>query len=449
MSSELFKNRRHELLASLPDDAVLLLPAASERLRNRDSEYPFRQHSDFWYLTGFAEPDALLVLVPGRSEGAELLFCRPRDPAQEVWTGYRVGPAGAVADYGFDQAFALEELETRLPDLLAERRQLIYPVGADQAFDARVLGWLNRARAKARQGISAPSELVDLAPLVHERRLFKDEAEIALLAQAAEISAAGHRRAMRACRPGLYEYQLEAELLHEFMRRGARFPAYNSIVASGANACVLHYVENQRQLQPGELVLIDAGAELAGYAGDITRTFPVDGRFQGPARDLYEIVLEANRQAILAVAPGVSFDAPHQAALQVLTQGLKDLGILAGEVDGLIEAEAYRPYYMHRTGHWLGLDVHDVGGYRTGGHWRDLQPGMVLTIEPGLYIAPDAECDARFRGIGIRIEDDLLVTRQGARVLTAMVPKAIDQIESLMAADEDLWAASELEVSDD
>jgi Xaa-Pro aminopeptidase len=416
--------------------SVAVLPAASEQIRNRDSEYPFRQDSDFYYLTGFTEPDALLVLAPGRRGERCVAFCRPRDPAAEVWTGYRVGPEGLQERYGCDRAWPIEELDQRMPSLLAGASRIYYSLGRHGGLDGQMLEWLRAVRSGARTGAGAPSEIVDLDPLLHAQRNVKSAAELRLMRRAGQLTAEAHCRAMRACRPGLFEYELEAELLHAFMRGGARSPAYSSIVGAGANACIMHYVENRSRLEDGDLVLIDAGAELEHYAADVTRTFPANGRFSEPQRLLYEVVLRAQRAAIAKVAPGRDWNAPHAAAVEEITRGLIDLGLLKGRFRTLVEKEAYRPFFLHSTGHWLGLDVHDVGEYRSGGRWRRLEAGMVLTVEPGIYVAPDnRQVAAKWRGIGIRIEDDVAVTDTGNEVLTDAAPKTVDAIEALMASE--------------
>ncbi|GAA0699506.1 Xaa-Pro aminopeptidase [Marinobacterium maritimum] len=429
-----FARRRAALLQQLPSNSVALVSASHLKSRNRDAEYAFRQDSDFYYLTGFNEPDALLLLIPGRVEGEFVLFCPPRDPQMEIWTGYRAGPEGCVRDFGADQAFALDELEVQMPQLLDGVHRLYYALGSDEALDARVRGWLNQVRAQSRQGAQAPEELVLLDNLLHEQRLFKSDAELAVMRRAAEISAEAHCRAMRLSRPGLYEYQLEAEITGYSIQQGARFQAYSPIVGGGANGCILHYIENTAELQDGDLVLIDAGCELDNYASDITRTFPVNGRFSPQQKALYQLVLDTQLACIDAMQPGVLWNRIHDLSVELLTEGLIELGLLQGERDALIEEDAYRRFYMHRIGHWLGMDVHDVGQYKIDGEWRPLEPGMVMTIEPGLYVAPDDESVApEWRGIGIRIEDDVLVTEQGPDVLTRGVPKSIADIEALMA----------------
>ncbi len=434
ISRDEYARRRTQLLASLPAGSVALVAAATLKTRNRDAEYAFRQDSDFYYLTGFNEPDAVLLLLPGREEGEAVMFCPPRDPQMEIWTGYRAGPEGCVRDFGMDQAFELEHLDAQLPELLDGRLRLYYAFGQDELLDTRVRGWVNAVRAKARQGAQPPQELVQLETLLHEQRLFKSEAELEMMRRAGDISAAAHVQAMQICAPGMSEYQLEAEITAHCMREGARFQAYSPIVGAGANGCILHYIDNMDLLRDGDLVLIDAGCELDNYASDITRTFPVSGRFSAQQAELYQLVLDAQLACIDAIRPGVPWNDIHELSVRVLTEGLVRLGLLQGKVDALIEEGAYRRFYMHRVGHWLGMDVHDVGEYKQDGDWRPLEPGMVMTVEPGLYIAPDDDSVApQWRGIGIRIEDDVVITEQGCEVLTDGVPKQIADIEALMA----------------
>lgn len=425
------------MLDALGPDAVLILPAASEVRRNRDVHYPFRQNSDFLWLTGFPEPDAVAVLAPKHKAGDYVLFVRPRDPERETWDGRRFGVEGAVEHFQAKAAHPLAEIDAQLPELLASRQRLYYPFAEDDALDLQVMAWLRAVRAQTRKGISAPGTLIDSGELLHEQRLRKSPAELALMRAAARISASAHRELMRHCRPGLNEQQLESLFLSQCSARGAREQAYPPIVAGGDNACILHYVENNAPLRDGDLVLIDAGCELHGYAADITRTFPVNGRFSPAQRDLYELVLEAQQAALAQARPGATWETLHQAALWALTQGLQQRGFFTASeanLKQLVKDEAYKPYYMHRTGHWLGLDVHDVGAYQDNGRWRPFEPGMTLTIEPGLYIAPEAEAPAAYRGIGIRIEDDILITADGHEVLSAAVPKQADAIEALMAS---------------
>jgi Xaa-Pro aminopeptidase len=429
-----FARRRQRLMALMEANSIAIIPAAREQLRSRDTEYPFRQDSDFHYLCGFPEPDAVLVLVPGREHGECVLFCRERDPKMELWHGYRAGPEGACADFGADDAFPVGDIDDILPGLIEGRERVYYSMGRSADFDRRIMASVNLIRSKESSGAVPPGEFTDLDHMLHDLRLKKSAAELRLLAQAGEITARAHCRAMRHARPGVFEYQLEAEMLHEFASGGARYPAYPCIVGSGPNSCILHYTENARALRKGDLVLIDAGCEYQGYAADVTRTFPVSGRFNRQQRAIYGIVLEAQQAAIAAVRPGNHWNAPHEATVAVITRGLHTLGLLQGDLETLVAAEAYKEFYMHRAGHWLGLDVHDVGDYRVAGEWRQLEPGMVLTVEPGIYIAPDnLRVAPRWRGIGIRIEDDVVVTEDGCQVLTDGVPRQPDAIEALMA----------------
>ena len=428
-----FARRRKNLMGMMDKHTIAIIPGAREVTRSRDTEYPFRQNSDLFYLTGFEEPDAVLVLVPGRRQGQVVLFCRERDPDMELWNGYRLGPEGAVAYLGVDDAFPIDDLDEILPGLIEGTQRIYYSMGHDDVFDQRVMGWVNQIRKLVRTGAAPPADFTDLAFLLHEQRLIKSAAEVRVMRKAGEISAAAHVRAMQEWQPGRYEYHLEAAIQHTFAEHGARFPAYNSIVGSGENACVLHYTENASKMRAGDLVLIDAGCEYQGYAADITRTFPVSGQFSAEQRAIYDVVLEAQRAAIAKVRPGNTWNQPHDATVRVITRGLVKLGLLRGKERELIKAEAYRDFYMHRAGHWLGLDVHDVGEYRVDGRWRQLEPGMVLTIEPGIYIAADnTKVPKRWRGIGVRIEDDVVVTEQGCDVLTGDVPKRADEIEALM-----------------
>ena len=432
MKHQPFSTRRAALI-ELIGDGVAVIPTAPERVRNRDSHHPYRFDSYFWYLSGFPEPEAVIVLVGGKAPRA-ILFCRAKNEEREVWDGFRHGPDAARDAFGFDEAHDFAEFEQRLPELIANRSALWYALGHDPAWDAKIVGALNTVRAQARAGQRAPGELHDLRAPLDRLRLTKDAHEMAIMRRAAAIAAAGHVRAMRACRPGIAEYELEAELSYEFRKRGADGHAYSPIVAGGHHGCVLHYVENNTLLAEHTLVLIDAGCEVEGYASDITRTFPVGGRFSGVQRDAYEIVLAAQRAAIAEIRPGAPFPAYHDAALRVLVQGMIDLGLLAGSLDGLIESEAYKPYYMHRTGHWLGLDVHDAGNYKEDGEWIALAPGMALTVEPGIYIRPGASVPEHLHGIGIRIEDDVFVSEAGCEVYTS-APKTVAEIEEVMRRD--------------
>ena len=425
--------KRRSLLMELMGDGVAVLPTAPVARRNGDVEYLFRPDSDFHYLTGFGEPESVAVLAPGRPQGEYIIFCRERDAEKETWHGRRAGLEGAVTIFKADDAFPIEDVDDILPGLLENRPKVYCGMGRYPEFDSQLIQWFNDVKAKKRTGISAPGELVDISHILHELRLIKRADEIRTMKRAASVSAAAHCRAMRACKPGMTEYQIEAELEYEFRQGGAHSPAYPSIVAGGANACILHYTENQDELRDGDLLLIDAGAEIDCYAADITRTFPVNGRYSGEQRAVYEIVLEAQAAAIAEVKSGHNWNQPHEAAVRRLTEGLTDIGLLQGNVDGLIENNDYQRFYMHRTGHWLGKDVHDVGDYRIGDEWRLLEAGMVLTVEPGLYIPAAEDIDTRWHDIGIRIEDDVLVTRKGRDILTGDVPKDPAEVEALMA----------------
>lgn len=423
--------RRRTSLQEKMQCGMAIIPTAEEVARNGDTHYAYRHDSSFYYLTGFTEPEAVLVLLAG-DKPQSILFCREKNTEREVWDGYRTGPAAAREQYSFDVTWPIAELDSKLTELMADQPVLFYPVGADSAWDQRILRLRGTVQAKVRSGIRAPDEIRDVRALLHEMRLFKDAHELSVMRRAAAISVQAHRRAMRFTRPGRFEYEVEAELLHEFCRQGARHQAYPAIVAGGANACVLHYVGNDAVLRDGELLLIDAGCELEGYAADITRTFPVNGKFGAAQKDVYEIVLAAQSAAITAACPGSTWDASHNAALRVLTQGLVDLKLCQGSVDDVLESESYKRFYMHRTSHWLGMDVHDVGDYKVGGSWRMLQPGMTFTVEPGCYIRPAEDVPQDLWNIGVRIEDDVAVTAQGCEVLTADVPKAVAEIEAWM-----------------
>ncbi|MGH8582120.1 MAG: Xaa-Pro aminopeptidase [Gammaproteobacteria bacterium] len=434
MDKRELERRRKRLMAAMEDGGIAIVPAAPVQRRNGDVEFPYRPDSNFFYLTGFPEPEALAVLIPGRAQGQFILFCRERDAAAEAWQGRRAGLEGACAEYGADDAFPISDLDDILPGLLENRARVYYTMGCNLELDQRLMGWVNQVRGRYRTGVTAPQEFVSLSHIVHEMRLLKSPQEIKLMRKAAALSAHAHRRAMAACRPGLREFQLEAELTHEFMAGGSRATAYPSIVGGGANGCILHYTANSDVLNDGDLVLIDAGAEYQGYASDITRTFPVNGRFAPAQQAVYEVVLAAQLAAISKLIPGNHWNDPHQEAIRVLTRGLIALGVLKGHLTRLIKEEAYKPYFMHRTGHWLGMDVHDVGDYKVGNEWRMLEPGMVLTVEPGLYLKAGAKGLAkRWWNIGIRIEDDVLVTRDGHEVLSAAAPKQVEEMESWIA----------------
>jgi Xaa-Pro aminopeptidase len=429
---ELYSGRRQRLAQQM-QRGVAVLSTAREHIRNRDAHYPFRFDSYFHYLTGFPEPGAVLVVFGGE-QSKSLLFCREKDMEREIWDGFRYGPQGAKEAFGFDEAYPVSELDAMMPKLLADQPAIFADVGDSAAWDARLIQWLNAVRMQVRTGISAPGEIRDVRKLLDDMRLVKDAAELATMRNAAHISCIAHRRAMQMTRPGMNEYEVEAELLHTFRSNGSQAPAYTPIVAGGANACVLHYVANDQPLRAGDLLLIDAGCELDGYASDITRTFPVNGRFQGAQREVYELVLAAQAAAIAQVKPGNHWEQPHEAAVRTLAQGFIDLELCTGTVDSVIESGDYQKFYMHRPGHWLGMDVHDCGDYKRDGNWRALEPGMVLTVEPGAYIRPGEGVPERLWNIGVRIEDDVAVTASGCDVLTAEAPKQIAEIEALMRA---------------
>jgi Xaa-Pro aminopeptidase len=449
LSLDVYRSRRERVLAALRESGggVAIIPTAREVMRNRDADYAYRHDSYFYYLTGFTEPEATLVLDASAhpDEPAAILFCREKNVERETWEGFRHGPEGARLALGLDATFPIDQLDAEMPRLLADKPALHYALSSSAELDTQVRGWLAAVRAQSRIGVKAPSKVVDLLPVLDEMRLIKDAHELAIMRRAGTISAEAHRRAMQTCRPGMHEYEIEAELLYVFRKRGAQAPAYGSIVAAGANACVLHYPAGNAIAREGDLILIDAACELDGYASDITRTFPASGRFTSAQREIYDIVLAAQYAAVDATRAGVSFDAPHEAAVRVLSQGLLDTGIIDrnkfATVDDVIAERAYQRFYMHRTGHWLGMDVHDAGDYRDASAplddhgaraWRTLMPGMTLTIEPGLYIRAAADVPERYADIGIRIEDDAIVTAAGCELTTREVPVDADEIEALM-----------------
>jgi len=428
-----YARRRKQLMRMAGNDAILVLPAAPERVRSRDTRYPYRQDSDLLYLAGFPEPEAVLVLVPGRKHGESLLFCRERDPDREAWDGPRIGPEGAVEAFGMDDAYAIDDIDEILPGLLEGRTRVYYHFGRDTDFDLKLIGWVNRVRAQVRRGAQSPHEFLELGHLLDEMRLFKTADELKLMRKAAQVSVLAHQAAMRAARPGVHEYELQAEIERVF-RAHDGYPAYGTIVGAGANGCVLHYIANAAKVKDGDLVLVDAGAEIGGYAADITRTFPVNGRFSREQRVLHDLVGQAQAAALAQARPGVPYAAGHDAAVETLTEGLLRLGLLKGRLEKNIADGSYRRFYRHKTGHWLGLDVHDVGDYRIDGESRLLEPGMVFTIEPGLYIGPDdTTVAAKWRGIGIRTEDDVVVTEDGHEVLTEGLARSAGEIEAFMA----------------
>lgn len=434
MTMSIYAQRRAHLLKQM-QRGIAIIPTAPEVARNADTHYGYRHDSNFYYLSGFIEPEAVLVLVAGQNATGQprsILFCREKNLEREIWDGHRFGPDAAREQFGFDAAYPVEQLDEKLAELMGNQPVLFYPLGSDAAWDQRILKVRSEVQAKVRSGIRAPDEIRDVCALLNEMRLFKDKHELDIMRRAAAISTSAHKRAMQFTRPDRFEYQVEAELLHEFCSHGARHPAYTSIVAGGANACVLHYVGNNAKLKDGDLLLIDAGCELDGYASDITRTFPVNGKFSAAQKDVYQIVLAAQAAAIAAAIPEQTWNAPHDAALRVLAQGFIDLKLCRGSVDEVLQSESYKKFYMHRTGHWLGMDVHDVGDYKIGDDWRPLLPGMVLTVEPGCYIRPADDVPMALWNIGIRIEDDVVITAQGNEVLTNAAPKTVAAIEELM-----------------
>ncbi len=432
MKIDEFRKRREQLMRMVGSDGIVILPSAPVRLRSRDVEYRFRQDSDFYYLTGFAEPDAVAVLAPGRANGEYILFCRERDPDKELWDGSRTGPDGAIAIFGADDAFPVSDADDIIPALIESCSRVYYTMGLYTDFDSRIAEWINSLRSRGSKGVQTPQEFIALDHILHDMRLYKSRAEVSAMRRAAKVAVSAHERAMRLVRPGLFEYEVEAEFRHEFRRHNA-WASYNPIVGGGRNTCTLHYVDNNAELQEGDLLLIDAGCELDYYASDITRTVPVNGRFTSEQRAVYDIVLDAQLAAIDKTRAGNHWNDPHDAAVRVITRGLKKLGFLDGSLNRLIRDGAYQPYFMHRTGHWLGMDVHDVGDYKIGEQWRLLESGMVTTVEPGIYLPASSKVPARFRNIGIRIEDDVLVTRTGPDVLSEGLVKEPDAIESLMA----------------
>jgi Xaa-Pro aminopeptidase len=433
MNAKLYAQRRRQLMRMMGDDSIAILPAAPTLVRNRDVEHGFRQDSDFYYLSGFPEPEAVIVLIPNRKKGQYVLFCRERDPMKETWNGYRYGPEGAIEHFGADDAYPIDDLEDILPGLMEHCESVHYTIGLNPEFDKHVMNCVNSLRRSSRGGVHAPYEFVSLDHLLHDMRLFKSRDELRLMKKAAKISVQAHINAMKICQPGMQEYELEAEFLYEFRRNGAGW-AYPSIVGGGANGCILHYTENDKPLNDGDLVLIDAGAEYGGDAADITRTFPVNGKYSNAQKEIYELVLSAQEAAIKVTKPGNHWNDPHNAAVKVLTRGMVELGLLKGKPAELIKKGGYSKYYMHRTGHWIGMDVHDVGDYKVDDEWRLLEPGMTLTIEPGLYIPSGSRGAKRWWNIGVRIEDDIVVTKDGCDLLTKGLPRTVEEVEAVMAS---------------
>ena len=428
-----YARRRLQLMRMAGDDSIIIVCGAPARIRNSDVHYPYRQDSDFLYLTGFREPEALLVMIPAQEGGKCVLFCRERDPEREMWDGPMAGLRGAVSEYGMDEAFPREEIGKRLPALLQNRERIYYDLGHNPLFDQRLIGWLNEFRAKPRKTFHAPEEIHALAHMLHDQRLYKSREELSAMKRSAQVAIEAHQRAMQVCQPGLNEADIHAELLHTFTRNQCE-PSYQAIVGGGANACVLHYIANNAPLQDGDLLLIDAGAEYDGYASDVTRTFPINGKYSPEQRDLYEVVLAAQLAAIEKARAGNAWQEMHDEAVRVATQGMIDMGILRLSLEEELEQEGHKHFYVHNTGHWLGLDVHDVGEYQIDGHSRELEPGMVMTVEPGIYIpAKDTSVRKCFRGLGIRIEDNIAITKAAPQVLTAALVKQPDDVEALMA----------------
>ena len=432
MTAKELARRRRQLMRMIGNDGIAILPAAPEKIRNRDTTYPFRQDSDFFYLTGFDEPDAVAVLIPGRAHAEYILFCRERNSSRETWDGPRAGPDGAQADHGADDAFPITDIDEILPGLMEHCERVYYTMGAHPDFDKQVMGWFDGLRNRGQSDGLIPQEFVALDHLLHDMRLYKSRSEIAAMRKAARIAASAHKKLMAACRPGIMEYELEAELLHEFKRNGCN-PAYQPIVGSGPNSCILHYVLNNCGMEDGDMLLVDAGCEYRGYASDVTRTYPIGGSFTAAGRAIYDVVLIEQRAGIAECMPGKTLADVHAASLRAIVEGLVDLKLLSGDVDDLIAQEAYRRFYMHKTSHWLGLDLHDVGNYGSDGNHRPLEPGMVFTVEPGLYVAADDEdADAEFRGIGVRIEDDIAITEGGCENLTDSIATDPEDVEALV-----------------
>jgi Xaa-Pro aminopeptidase len=434
ISNKEYAARRAELMSLMHSNSIAVISSAPEKIRSRDTHYPYKQNVNLSYLCGFPEPEAVLVLIPGREQGEMVLFCRDKDPLRETWDGYREGPEGAVQNFAADDAFPIADIDDILPNLIEGKDRLYYAIGKDPEFDKHLMDWVNHVRSQRGNGALPPGEFVDLDYFLNEMRLIKTSEELKIMRKAGQISASAHRRAMKICRPGVFEYQLQAEIEHEFMDSGAVGAAYSSIVGGGKNGCILHYIENRDALKDGDLVLIDAGCEYENYAADITRTFPVNGKFSSEQAAIYDVVLKAQTDAIAMIGPGIEYNKTNEATILAITQGLVDLGILKGDVSELIAQEAHREFYMHGAGHWLGMDVHDVGDYKIEGQWRVYEPGMVVTIEPGIYIAPgNPKVDKKWHGIAVRIEDDIVVTKTGNENITATVPKNREEIEALMA----------------
>ena len=425
-----FSERRLQLSNKVLDDSAIIVASALVKSRISDTDYAYRQDSNFYYLSGYEEPDSLILIRPNHDKEKFIIFCRDRDPLREQWDGFRTGQDGAIQEYQADNAYSINSIDQMMPELLAGVKNIYFSMSAPCGVDLKISQWVEDIRKNTRAGAEPPHNLLSLDSILHEMRLIKEDHEMDLMKQAADITTEAHIRAMQAVTPGMYEYQLEAEYLYAFNRNGARSPAYNSIVGGGNNSCILHYVENNAELKDGDLVLVDAGCEYKYYASDVTRTFPVNGKFSPEQKEIYSIVLEAHKQSMEQAKPGNKWNLMHEKSVEVIVEGLLDLGLLKGTKDQVIENGDYSKFYMHRIGHWLGMDVHDVGGYKQDGDWRDLEKGMVMTIEPGIYILDSLEdVDDKWKGIGVRIEDDIVVTESGFEVLTPNVPRTIEEVE--------------------
>ena len=425
-----FSERRLKLSDKVLEDSAIIVASALVKARISDTDYAYRQDSNFYYLSGYEEPDSLLLIRPSSDKEKFIIFCRDRDPLREQWDGFRTGQEGAVQQYGADNAYSINSLDQMMPDLLAGVKNIYFSMSAPCGVDIKISHWMEDIRKNTRAGAEPPNNLLSLDSILHEMRLIKEDHEMNLMKKAADITTEAHIRAMQAVTPGMYEYQLEAEYLYAFNKNGARSPAYNSIVGGGNNSCILHYVENNDELKDGDLVLVDAGCEYQYYASDVTRTFPVNGKFSPEQKEIYSIVLEAHRQSMEQAKPGNKWNLMHEKSVEVIVEGLLELGLLKGTKEQVIEKGDYSKFYMHRIGHWLGMDVHDVGGYKQDGDWRELEKGMVMTVEPGIYILDSLEdVDDKWKGIGVRIEDDIVITDSGFEVLTPNVPRTIEEVE--------------------
>lgn len=428
-----FKARRDKVSKQIGVSGILVIGSAKEYWRSVDWTYPYRQTSDFYYLTGLVEPDSVAVLIPGRAEGEFIVFSKPHDPEKELWEGFMVGQEGARRDYGADQAFPIDQLDAMMPGLLANRKQVYFDIGRDIDFDNKIIKWINTLKGMVRAGIHAPKELIDAAKILHEMRMFKDSVEIGLMKKSASIAVSAHARAMQACRPGMFEYEIAAEILYEFIRHGGNSPSFETIVGSGPNSCILHYSDNNKRIDDGDIIVVDAGVEYEYYSSDITRTYPANGKFTPEQKAIYEVVLNAQTEVIAMLKPGVTWMDAHETSERVITEGLVELGLLKGSINELLEKKACKAFYMHRIGHWIGLDNHDVGEYKPNASWRIFEPNMITSVEPGIYIADNHPlADKKWWNIGVRIEDDILLTENGCEVITKGLPKTVEEIEMFM-----------------